>query len=77
MTCEEDLPVWAKVLLGLPVTDKAVNDFNRTGQPADNGQQAATSLERPEQQSVLVLERAAVKRTWRNLMCPAPGKFRS
>jgi hypothetical protein len=77
MTSQEDLPVWAKILLGIPVADETVSDNKRRTSDCQEG----LSLLEPQdhQQTVQVFESAAGKRkrAWQGPMWPALGKLES
>ena len=77
MTSQENLPVWAKILLGIPVGDETVSDNNRR---VSDSQQGLAPRE-PQERSPRVHEFGTApgkrKRAWQGLMCPMPVKVGS
>ncbi len=80
MTSQENLPVWAKILLGIPVANEPVSGNSGTKHTAADCQQSPAPREHQEhKQSVLVFNPTGGnrKRKWHGLMCPVPGKLGS
>jgi hypothetical protein len=77
MTNEDNIPIWAKILLGIPVTGEATND-SRPEQPADCQQSSTPIGHKDETQHVLTFAPSASRRkpAWRSMLCPVPGKLR-
>jgi hypothetical protein len=74
MTNQDDLPIWARILLGVPVRDD-----RQTDHATAKGQQNVGPTDHDDEQSVLTFDLAASKRKrgWHALICPVPGKLRS
>lgn len=79
MTSEQDLPIWAMILLGIPLRDQAAGDSRPDNPDADCKQAAASMAQDDNKQSVLRFEPTAsgCKRLWKGSMSPMPGKFQS
>ena len=80
MTNQENLPIWAKILLGIPVADETVSGNSRTKlSVADCQQSPAPREHQRHEQSVVVFDPAVgtPKRKWSGLLCPLPGKLQS
>ena len=67
MTNQESLPVWAKILLGIPVNDEMHPDPTEGKEPAGRSESAAM------EQSVIAFGEAGRERkwNWKTALCPS------
>ena len=75
MTNQDNLPIWARIILGVPIRDDS-----QTDNAAADGPKNVGSAEHDDgAQSVLAFDPIAGKRKrgWYALMCPAPRESRS
>lgn len=75
MTSQDNLPIWARILLGVPIAGAA---SDQTGSAVANAQQnVGPNEDRDHEQSLLAFDLSAGKRNraWRALMGPVPGKL--
>ena len=74
MTNQESLPVWAKILLGIPVNDDLQPDRTEGKEPANSSQrEAGASGSATLKQSVIAFGEAGRERkwNWKTALCPS------
>jgi len=79
MTNKDNLPIWARILLGVPVTGAASDDRQSDNVVADRQQSVGAPEHHDREQSVLLFDTAGGKRKqkWQDPLCLMPGKLRS
>ena len=74
MTNQESLPVWAKILLGIPVNDEIQSDRTDGKDPANfSKREAGRSESAAMEQSVIAFGEAGrePKWNWKTALCPS------
>jgi hypothetical protein len=74
MTNQEKLPVWAQILLGVPVNDEMQPDHSEgKGPPNSSKREAGPSGSAATEQSVITFGEAERERkwNWKTALCPS------
>ena len=77
MTKQENLPVWAKILLGVPVNEAELSNHPEVDQMENScNRSAAQSGPTIAEQSVVVFGSAKHHRkwNWKSALCPSAGE---
>jgi hypothetical protein len=79
MTNQDNLPVWAKILLGLPVNDGGPTAHSERQQNLSSGKREGGSSEDNGTERNVMFAAAPLhsKRRWQTLLRPAESEFNS